>query len=104
MHRAVDSASRASVSSHDLAAECTALLSMKSIGKWLLIGLLYLVTLLVTAVVCFYSVIILAGPHGGLLPDAFQPAVLIAAWLILIVLPPVLTSLAAKRLSKELGR
>jgi hypothetical protein len=48
----------------------------------------YLGTLFVVAVAAFFLVILLAGPHGGLLPRAFEGQVLIAGWLTVLAVPP----------------
>ena len=46
-----------------------------------------LATLAVVAVAGFFAILILAGPHGGLLPDAFEKPVLLLGWLAVLVLP-----------------
>jgi hypothetical protein len=40
-----------------------------------------------TAVVAFFASLLLAGPHGGILPAALQPVVLIIAWLAITAVP-----------------
>ncbi|HSA89885.1 MAG TPA: hypothetical protein VLF42_08320 [Burkholderiales bacterium] len=47
----------------------------------------YLLTLLVVAVVAFFVVLFLAGPHAGLLPHALEVVVLALGWLSVLVLP-----------------
>lgn len=47
----------------------------------------YVVALVLVAVVAFFAVIFLAGPHGGVLPKAFEMVVLILGWLAVLVLP-----------------
>lgn len=49
--------------------------------------LVYLMALIVVAVASFYLVIILAGPHGGLLPSSFETVVLVLGWLLVLVVP-----------------
>jgi hypothetical protein len=39
------------------------------------------------APVCFFVVIVLAGPHSSLLPGWLQPAVLVLGWLVLLLVP-----------------
>jgi|LNFM01.2.fsa_nt_gb hypothetical protein len=40
-----------------------------------------------TAVLAFFAVIFLSGPHGGVLPPAFHGATLALAWLCVLVVP-----------------
>lgn len=47
----------------------------------------YLAALVVVAIVAFFVVIFLAGPHAGLLPHALELVVLILGWLSILVLP-----------------
>jgi hypothetical protein len=47
----------------------------------------YLGALVAVAVVAFFVVIFLAGPHAGLLPHALEAVVLILGWLSVLVLP-----------------
>lgn len=35
----------------------------------------------------FFGVLVLAGPHGGLLPEVLAPWVLGAGWLLLLLVP-----------------
>jgi hypothetical protein len=60
----------------------------------------YLVTITVVAAVTFFLVILLAGPHGGLLPRALEGVVLIVGWSLVLVLP----FLAAWAMWRRLGR
>ena len=46
-----------------------------------------LISAVVTAAVAFYAVIFLAGPHGGVLPSAFQSPALAMGWLAVIGVP-----------------
>jgi hypothetical protein len=39
------------------------------------------------APICFFAVILLAGPHSSMLPSAVQPAVLVLGWAAWIVAP-----------------
>ena len=47
----------------------------------------YLGTLAVVGVVAFFLVILLAGPHAGLLPHVLEVLVLVAGWLAVIGVP-----------------
>jgi predicted membrane metal-binding protein len=61
----------------------------------------YLATLVVVAVVAFFVVIFLAGPHAGLLPHALEVVVLILGWLSVVVLPFLAAWAAWRRLNKS---
>lgn len=61
--------------------------------------LAYLLALAVTAPLALLVVLVLAGPHAGLLPQAIEVAVLAAGWVAVLVLPP----LAARRVWSALG-
>lgn len=47
----------------------------------------YFLTLLVVTVIAFFVVILLAGPHAGLLPHAMEVVVLVLGWLSVLILP-----------------
>lgn len=47
----------------------------------------YLGALAIVAAAAFFAVIVLAGPHGGLLPRALEGAVLVVGWLAVLVVP-----------------
>lgn len=61
--------------------------------RWLLALLVYLAALAVVAVATFFVVIVLAGPHAGLLPHWAEVIVLVLGWLAVLVLP----ALAARK-------
>lgn len=56
--------------------------------KYLPVVFAYLFALAVTIPLAFFAVLILAGPHGGLLPDWLGGPVLILAWFAVLALPP----------------
>jgi hypothetical protein len=47
----------------------------------------YLISLLLVSAISFFVVIILAGPHAGLLPAWLEMVVLFLGWLAVIVIP-----------------
>lgn len=47
----------------------------------------YLFALAVTVPVAFFAVIILAGPHSGLLPSWLEAIVLALGWLAVLLVP-----------------
>ena len=55
--------------------------------RWVPTLLAWLATTAVLAPVCFFTVLFHAGPHGGVLPDALAPAVLLLGWAVLIGVP-----------------
>ena len=59
----------------------------------------YFLTLAVSVVVTFFGVLFLAGPHGGVLPNAAQPAVLVLGWAIVLFVPPLAARWAWRRLA-----
>ena len=70
--------------------------------KLFLTALAYLMTLILVAVTAFYLVIILAGPHGGLLSRSFETVVLVLGWLLVLVVPILVARLAWYRLSERM--
>jgi len=54
----------------------------------------------VIAPVCFFGVLVLAGPHGSLLPSSLQPLVLLLGWAVLLVGPV----LVARAVWRRVGR
>jgi len=57
------------------------------VKRALIACVVWLVATVVLAPPLFFGVILLAGPHSDLLPDALSPAVLIAGWLVLLGAP-----------------
>jgi hypothetical protein len=55
-------------------------------------------SLVLLAPVCFFVVMVLAGPHSSLLPSWLQPAVLVAGWLALLVAPLVIARAVWRRI------
>jgi len=47
----------------------------------------YLGALIVVAVAAFFIVIVLAGPHAGLLPHFLEVVVIVLGWLSVLLLP-----------------
>jgi hypothetical protein len=59
-----------------------------------------LVALALIGVIAFFVVLVLAGPHSDLLPDALAPLVIGLGWLALLLLP----AWFARRIWRALGR
>jgi hypothetical protein len=55
--------------------------------RWLLGLLAWLASLAVLAPICFFAVILLAGPHSSMLPGWLQSFVLLLGWLVVVVVP-----------------
>ena len=68
--------------------------------RWTLAAVVWIVTAAVLAPVCFFAVIILAGPHSSMLPSIVQPAVLLTGWLIFLVTPVLLARAVWLRASR----
>lgn len=55
--------------------------------RLLLTAAAFLVALILTAGVVFFLVLLLAGPHGGVLPASFEKPVLVAGWMLVLAIP-----------------
>lgn len=69
-------------------------------ARALLVAVAYLAALAVVGVVAFFGVLVLAGPHGGLLPSRWSGPALGLAWVLVAVLP----LLAARWTWRQLAR
>lgn len=49
--------------------------------------LCYLLALALVAALTLVGVLVLAGPHAGILPGWLEPAVLVLGWLAVLLLP-----------------
>ena len=49
--------------------------------------MVFVVALVVTATIAFFSVLYLAGPHGGVLPTSLGPATLVVGWVFVAAVP-----------------
>lgn len=58
----------------------------------------YAVSLAVVAVVTLFAVIVLAGPHAGLLPGWLEGVVLALGWVTVLALPVALAGRVWRRL------
>jgi membrane protein DedA with SNARE-associated domain len=47
----------------------------------------FFVALAVTAAVTLFAVLLLAGPHGGVLPSSLHSATLVLGWLVVAIVP-----------------
>ena len=68
--------------------------------KWSVAVFAYVAALLVVAATAFVVVLVVAGPHAGLLPEWAETIVLILGWLAVVVLP----FLVAHRVWRRLHR
>lgn len=53
----------------------------------LLTALAVVISAVITAIVMFFAVLVLAGPHGGALPRSLHTATLALGWLIVFAVP-----------------
>ncbi len=60
----------------------------------------FLVTLFIVAALAVVCVMLLAGPHSGIMPPALEPVVLALGWLAVLGLP----AFVAYRVWRKLGR
>ena len=58
----------------------------------------YLAALALIGVAAFFMVMVLAGPHGGLLPRVFEIPILILGWLFVLLGPAWIARIAWRRL------
>ena len=65
--------------------------------RWLLALLVWVGSLALLAPVCFFAVMVLAGPHSSLLPSFLQPLVLVLGWAIVLVVPVVVARAVWRR-------
>jgi hypothetical protein len=68
--------------------------------RLLISGATYLVTLATVAAIAFCLVILLAGPHGGMLPHALGGVVLILGYALVLLLPLFAACAMWRRLGK----
>jgi hypothetical protein len=66
---------------------------------WTLI--IFLLALAITAPVLFFGVLIVAGPHSGLLPHFLEVIVLILGWITLIAFPAWIAQKVWRRLGPK---
>lgn len=71
----------------------------RAVGPIVLSALAYLAALALVAVLTFFAVIFLAGPHAGLLPHWLEVVVFAAALLIVLVLPALAARWVWRRLA-----
>lgn len=65
--------------------------------------LAFAVALTVTAAMVFFGVLVLAGPHGGVLPPSLHTATLALAWLVVVVVPILIARSVWRRLARPRG-
>lgn len=65
--------------------------------KYVATAVAYVASLAVVALISFFTVIVLAGPHAGLLPSWLEPVVLAIGWLAVLVLPVLVARLVWHR-------
>jgi len=74
------------------------------LARLALTALAYLLVLGATAVVAFFGVLALGGPHGGLLPSFASPVVLFAGWAAVLVVPTLAARRVWRRTAKRVGQ
>jgi hypothetical protein len=71
--------------------------------RWIPALLAWVASVAVLAPVCFFVVILLAGPHSSLLPGWLQSAVLLLGWLIVVVAPFLIARAVWRRTARADG-
>ena len=71
--------------------------------KFLATACVYLVSLVVIACIAFIVVIVLAGPHAGLLPTWLEVIVGGLGWLSILILPVLLARLVWRCFAKQVN-
>ena len=66
--------------------------------RLLLTAIVFIASLGTLAVIGFFAVMFLAGPHGGVLPEWLHRPFLFVAWVIVIGLPVWLAVIVYKRM------
>ena len=66
-------------------------------------ALAFLGSLLVVAAVTLVVVLVLAGPHAGLLPQPLEIVVALAGWIVVLVVPFVVARKVWRRLEQRGG-
>jgi hypothetical protein len=69
--------------------------------KYLATALAYLLSLLVIAAVSLAIVLLVAGPHSGLLPAWLEPWVLGLGWLVILFVPVLVARKVWRRLDRS---
>jgi hypothetical protein len=64
-------------------------------------GLAYFAALVVVAGIAFVTVIVLAGPHAGLLPPALEATILGIGWFSVLVVPVLVSRSVWRRLGRR---
>lgn len=59
--------------------------------KILIAALSYILSVAVIGAVTFVLVLLIAGPHAGLLPAWLEPVVLAFGWLVVLIAPVLVT-------------
>ena len=65
--------------------------------RWLVVIAAWIIAAAILAPVCFFAVVILAGPHSSLLPSAIQPAVLLLGWVVFLGGPILIARATSRR-------
>lgn len=69
--------------------------------KYIATAVVYIVTLAVVAVLSFFTVLVLAGPHAEILPSWLEPVVFVIGWLAVLVLPVLVARLVWRRYGRS---
>lgn len=68
--------------------------------RWATVVGAYVASLLIVAPTAFLAVMLVAGPHSGLLPDWAEGAVLALGWLAVLIVPLLIARAVWRRLER----
>ena len=69
--------------------------------RYLATALAYLLSLVVIAAISLAVVLLVAGPHSGLLPSWLEPWVLGLGWLVILILPVLIARKVWRRFDRS---
>lgn len=69
--------------------------------KFVATAIAYIASLAITSLSSFFGVMVLAGPHAGLLPSWLEPVVLGTGWLAVLVVPVLLARVVWRRMGRS---
>ena len=70
---------------------------MHPLARGLITFVVWAAATAVLAPVCFFVIVLLAGPHSSMLPSILQPPVWLLGWLALVVAPLMAARLVWRR-------
>ena len=69
--------------------------------RWLIVCAVWGLSAAVLAPICFFAVILLAGPHSSMLPGFIQPLIVLIGWAVLLVTPVWIARFVWRRMDRS---